>query len=73
MTLFTLMVHLDSARSTLHAVAPLYIGPDQMLPLTSAVGAAIGVLLIVWQHVVALVRKGWRLLAKGLSGQRSRA
>ena len=35
----------------------LYIGPETILPLTSALAAIVGVLLIVWRHVFGLVRK----------------
>jgi hypothetical protein len=38
----------------------LYIGPDQILPLTSVLGGIVGVLLIVWQR---LVSAGRRMLA----------
>jgi hypothetical protein len=35
----------------------LYIGPDQILPLTSVLGGIVGVLLIFWQRVVGVGRK----------------
>ena len=35
----------------------LYAGPDQLLPLASALGGIIGVLLIFWQRVKALVSR----------------
>ncbi|MFQ5668409.1 MAG: hypothetical protein ACE5I7_18550 [Candidatus Binatia bacterium] len=44
----------------------LYVGPDQMLPLTSALGAIMGVLLIFWHRVVAWGRKGWRFCLRKL-------
>lgn len=34
-----------------------YVGPDQILPLTSVLGAIVGVLLIFWRYVVALFRR----------------
>jgi hypothetical protein len=37
--------------------APLYIGPDQFLPLTSALGAATGLVLLFWHRVVAWARR----------------
>jgi hypothetical protein len=52
----------------LGAVAPLYIGPDQILPLVSVLGAAVGVLLIIWHRVVALGRKLWQFAAKRAGG-----
>jgi hypothetical protein len=41
-----------------------YVGPDQILPLASALGAIVGVLLIVWHHVVALGRRVRQVLTK---------
>lgn len=35
--------------------AVLYIGPDVFLPLTSALAAIAGVLLMFWQRIVGLV------------------
>ena len=35
--------------------AALYIGPDVFLPITSALAAIAGVLLMFWQRVVGLV------------------
>ncbi len=32
---------------------PLYIGPDQFLPLTSALGAIAGLVLLLWTRVKA--------------------
>lgn len=48
------------ADSAVRSLVLLYIGPDQMLPLTSALGAVVGVLLIVWNRLVSLLRKGWQ-------------
>ena len=42
----------------------LYIGPETMLPLVSALAAIGGVLLIFWQRFVGLVRKLWRVLVR---------
>lgn len=42
----------------------LYIGPESMLPLASALAAIGGVLLIFWQRFVGLVRKLWRLIVR---------
>jgi hypothetical protein len=35
--------------------AALYIGPDVFLPITSALAAIAGVLLMFWQRVVGIV------------------
>ena len=42
----------------------LYIGPETMLPLASALAAIGGVLLMFWQRFVGLVRKLWRVLVR---------
>jgi hypothetical protein len=42
----------------------LYIGPESILPLTSAIAAIFGFLLIFWQRFVALVQKLWRLIVR---------
>jgi hypothetical protein len=46
---------------TLLAVV-LYIGPDLIVPLTSALAAIAGVLLMFWNRVTELVRRGWRAI-----------
>jgi hypothetical protein len=42
----------------------LYIGPETLLPLTSALAAIVGVLLMAWHRVLAIVTKVWRLLLR---------
>jgi hypothetical protein len=53
---------------SIHSLAlfllPLYLGPDQLLPLQSALAAVIGVLFIFWRRFVALVFRVWRLFKK---------
>jgi len=43
----------------LQPIVVLYVGPETILPLTSALAAIVGVLLLVWHRVVELVRKTW--------------
>jgi len=43
-------------------VVVLYVGPDQILPLTSFLGAIIGILLIFWRYVVGLAGRVWQFL-----------
>jgi hypothetical protein len=50
--------------SSLPHFVMLYVGPDQLLPLASALGAAVGVLLMVWHRVVAIGRRVWQLRTK---------
>jgi hypothetical protein len=42
----------------------LYIGPETILPLASALAAIGGVLLMFWQRFVGLFRKLWRVIAR---------
>lgn len=41
-----------------------YIGPDQILPLTSVLGAIVGVLLLFWRYVVTLFRRLVQLFSR---------
>jgi hypothetical protein len=40
----------------------LYVGPDLMLPLTSALAAVAGVVLMFWHRVTGVLRAGWQML-----------
>ena len=40
----------------------LYIGPDLLLPFTSAIAAVAGVLLMFWHRLTGWVRSVWRML-----------
>ena len=42
----------------------LYVGPDLILPLTSALAAVMGVVLMFWQRVVGAFRSTLTLLQK---------
>lgn len=42
----------------------LYIGPETMLPLASALAAIGGVLLMFWQRFAAIVRRLWRMVLR---------
>lgn len=39
-------------------VAPMYLGPETVLPLASVLAAAIGVILMFWRTVIGFVRQG---------------
>jgi hypothetical protein len=47
----------------------LYVGPDQILPISSALAAITGILLLFWQRVKLLFQK----LAQLFSGRRVKA
>ena len=36
----------------------MYIGPETLMPVASALAAIVGVLLMFWRRTVALVRAG---------------
>jgi hypothetical protein len=40
----------------------LYIGPDLLLPFTSAIAAALGVVLMFWNRLIGWARNVWRAL-----------
>ena len=40
----------------------LYIGPEAFLPLTSAIAAIVGVVMMFWNRVVGLARKVWLMV-----------
>jgi len=52
---------------TLNHVLPiiiLYIGPETMLPLASALAAIGGFLLMFWQRFIGLLRWFWRRIVR---------
>jgi hypothetical protein len=46
----------------------MYIGPETLMPLASALAAIVGILLMFWRRTVAIIRLGYdkviRLFAK---------
>jgi len=54
--------HLGRPPADLAGFVVMYVGPDQMLPIASALGAIVGVLLIVWNRAVSLMRRAFRFL-----------
>ena len=42
----------------------LYIGPDALMPLASAIAAAFGMALMFWRRIMAAVRVGFRTLTR---------
>jgi len=63
-TLALVMDHLLRPDAGLWTHTLLYVGPDQILPLTSFLSAIIGVLLIFWRYVVGFVQRVWHALVK---------
>ena len=56
--------HLGRPASDLASLMVMYVGPDQMLPIASALGAIFGVLLIVWNRVMGLARRAFRFIMR---------
>ena len=42
----------------------MYIGPDQLMPIASALAAVGGVVLMFWRRLVGAVRMAFHLLAQ---------
>jgi len=45
----------------------MYIGPEVMMPLASALAGVIGVLLMFWRRTVAVVRAGFTAFTRLVS------
>lgn len=55
---------LQTHSHTLAAIMLLYTGPDQVMPLLSILGAIIGFILLWWQRLIQLFRRGWQAALK---------
>lgn len=40
----------------------LYFGPETIMPITSVLAAAVGMVLIFWRHIITTVRNSFRKL-----------
>jgi undecaprenyl pyrophosphate phosphatase UppP len=49
----------------------LYIGPDQIMPLTSVLGAIIGVALMFWNRVVSLAHRCLTLFSRRTESEKT--
>lgn len=49
----------------------MYIGPETLMPLASALAAIAGVLLLFWRRTVGAVRAGVRFVTQRLPRNRS--
>jgi len=58
--------NLTSTTNVVHLlpIMMLYIGPETMLPLVSALAAIGGVLLMFWHRFVGVLRRLWRLVVR---------
>jgi len=55
---------LNISESQLLPIVILYVGPETLLPLTSALAAIVGVVLIVWRQLVAFLSRVWRIFTR---------
>lgn len=42
----------------------LYVGPDQIMPITSVLSALVGVGLMFWNRIVLFVSRTWKALRR---------
>jgi len=42
----------------------LYVGPDQIMPITSVLSALVGVALMFWSRIVLFVSRTWAALRR---------
>jgi hypothetical protein len=61
MVIATVLLH---AHVSLLSWVALYIGPDVFLPITSALAAVAGVLLMFWTKVVGLAKKLYQMVTR---------
>lgn len=57
---------LSTVARVLSSVWFLYVGPDQLLPLTSALGAILGIVLMLWRRLVGVWARVWQAIRSGL-------
>ncbi|MBC7789980.1 MAG: hypothetical protein H7Z74_08535 [Anaerolineae bacterium] len=50
----------------------MYIGPDTLMPVASALAAIAGVLLMFWRRTVGMLRLGAQLLGQRISKLRGK-
>jgi hypothetical protein len=49
----------------------MYVGPETLMPLASALAAIAGALLLFWRRTVGAVRAGYRFISQKFSRDRS--
>lgn len=47
----------------------MYLGPDSIMPLVSAIAAIIGILLIFWRAILTRAKKFIRLMISKITGK----
>ena len=51
------LFHITHRRSYMFTPIFLYLGPDTILPLGSAIAAIVGLILIFWRFIVGFIRR----------------
>lgn len=46
----------------------MYVGPETLMPLASAIAAVAGVVLMFWRRTVGIVRASFTFLSRKISG-----
>ncbi len=47
----------------------LYIGPDALMPLASAIAAAFGMALMFWRRIMNALRVSFRAIGRRITGR----
>ena len=63
-TLFIFVDYILRPNSSFGPAVILYVGPDQILPLMSFLGAIIGVVLMFWRYLVNVAGKIWQFFTR---------
>ncbi len=45
----------------------MYVGPETLMPLASALAAVAGVLLLFWRRTVGAARSSWQFVTRKVS------
>lgn len=53
--------------SLLLSFVVLYLGPDALLPLFSALAAIVGVFMMFWRFILGIVKKSYRYCSRKVS------
>jgi len=57
-----IVVHVGAGQ--LLPIVFLYVGPETILPLTSALAAIVGIVLMLWHRIVGISRRIWQVITR---------
>ncbi len=63
-TTFIALQSMTGSSFSLASIAWLYLGPDSIMPLASAIAAVLGVILIFWRFILSGIKKGIRFIRR---------